>query len=75
MGEVNVIVKEQKEKLDETKAKFDMVTEGVASTRKDTQAIEKQAGDCDVARSQVMSVIENLSAISEENAASAEESF
>ncbi len=73
MGEVNAIVKEQKEKLDETKAKFDLVTEGVASTRKETQAIEKQAGDCDAARAQVMSVIENLSAISEENAASAEE--
>ena len=73
MGEVDVIVKEQKDKLDETKAKFEMVTDGVTSTREEAQSIEKQASDCDTARSQVMGVIENLSAISEENAASAEE--
>ncbi len=73
MDEVDVIVKEQKEKLDETKAKFNMVTEGVASTRQETESIERQAGECDVARSEIMGVIENLSAISEENAASAQE--
>ncbi len=73
MDEVDGIVKEQKEKLDETKAKFNMVTEGVASTRKEAEAIEYQAGACDNARSEIMAVIENLSAISEENAASAQE--
>ncbi len=73
MGEVNAIVKEQKEKLDETKVKFELVTDGVASTRKETEVIEKQAGACNEARVQVMGVIENLSAISEENAASAQE--
>ncbi|MBE5964064.1 MAG: methyl-accepting chemotaxis protein [Lachnospira sp.] len=73
MDEVDGIVKEQKEKLDETKAKFNMVTEGVASTRKEAEAIEYQAGACDNARSEIMAVIENLSAISEENVASAQE--
>jgi len=73
MGEVDAIVKEQKEKLDETKAKFEQVTDGVASTRKEAESIEQQASACDAARSQVMGVIESLSAISEENAAGAEE--
>lgn len=73
MSEVDAIVKEQKEKLDETKDKFDLVTEGVSSTRKETIAIEKQANACNEARTVVMGVIENLSAISEENAASAQE--
>ena len=73
MGEVNAIIKEQKEKLDETKAKFELVTDGVEATIREAKAIERQADACDIARSQVMGVIESLSAISEENAASAEE--
>ena len=73
MGEVNEIVKVQKEKLEETKAKFELVTDGVDSTRRETESIEKQASACNEARTQVMGVIENLSAISEENAASAQE--
>lgn len=73
MNEVNVIVKEQREKLEQTKEKFSLVTEGVASTRKETEAIEKLTGDCDAARAKIMDVIQNLSAISEENAASTQE--
>ena len=73
MDEVNLIVIEQKNKLEETKIKFELVTDGVQSTRKETQSIEMQANACNESREQVMGVIENLSAISEENAASTEE--
>lgn len=73
MGEVDVIVREQKTKLEETKSKFELVTEGVQSTRKETESIEAQARACDKSREQVMEVISSLSAISEENAASTQE--
>ena len=73
MGEVDDIVREQKNKLEETKSIFELVTEGVQSTRKETESIERQASACDKSREQVMEVISNLSAISEENAASTQE--
>lgn len=73
MGEVDEIVREQKNKLEETKSMFELVTEGVQSTRKETESIELQARACDKSREQVMEVISSLSAISEENAASTQE--
>lgn len=73
MGEVNVIVNEQREKLAQTKEQFNLVTDGVTSTRKETEEIEKLVTSCDAARAKIMDVIQNLSAISEENAASTEE--
>lgn len=73
MSEVDDIVREQKTKLEETKSMFELVTEGVQSTRKETESIEVQARACDKSREQVMEVISSLSAISEENAASTQE--
>lgn len=73
MDEVNEIVTKQRNKLEETKLKFKLVTDGVQSTRVETENIEMQASACNESREQVMGVIENLSAISEENAASTEE--
>ena len=73
MDEVNVIVNEQREKLEQTKDKFNLVTDGVASTTQEAEVIEKQTTACDAARAKIMDVIQNLSAISEENAASTEE--
>lgn len=73
MDEVNVIVKEQQLKLDQTKDKFRLVAEGVNSTRQETEVIQKQTAICDDARGKIIDVIANLSAISEENAASTEE--
>jgi methyl-accepting chemotaxis protein len=75
MGEVDEIVREQKAKLEETKSIFELVTEGVQSTRKETESIEAQARACDKSREQVMEVISSLSAISEENAASTEQTM
>lgn len=73
MDEVNEIVGEQRRKLEQTKEKFQLVTEGVSSTRKESEVIEKQTTACDGARAKIMDVIQNLSAISEENAASTQE--
>lgn len=73
MDEVNIIVNEQREKLAQTKEQFNLVTDGVSSTRKETEEIEKLVTSCDAARAKIMDVIQNLSAISEENAASTEE--
>lgn len=73
MDEVDVIIREQREKLNQTRGKFERVTEGVNSSRKEAEAIAEQTASCDEARVGVMDVIQSLSAISEENAANAEE--
>ena len=73
MDEVDIIVKEQREKLAQTKEKFLLVTEGVNSTRKETELIQTQTEACDAARAKIMDIIQDLSAISEENAASTQE--
>ena len=73
MDEVNIIVKEQQVKLEQTKDKFRLVAEGVNSTRQETEVIQNQTAICDDARGKIIDVIANLSAISEENAASTEE--
>ena len=73
MDEVQIIVKEQGEKLEETKSKFKLVAEGVDSTTNETEIIQKQTVICDGARARIIDVIANLSAISEENAASTQE--
>lgn len=73
MDEVDAIVKEQREKLNQTKGKFDRVTAGVNSSRQEAEVIQAQTASCDEARVSVMDAIQSLSAISEENAANAEE--
>lgn len=73
MSEVHVIVDEQRTKLRQTQDKFNMVTSGVNSTTNETRVIERHASAVDEARAKIMDVIQNLSAISEENAASTQE--
>lgn len=73
MEEVQVIVEQQQIKLDETKAKFGRVIEGVDVSRNETQAIQTDTGVCDSARVKVEDIIQNLSAISQQNAASTQE--
>ncbi len=73
MDEVNVIVNEQRSKLEETKDKFLMVTNGVDNTRSEAELIRNQTNNCDAARVRIVDIIQDLSAISEENAASTEE--
>lgn len=73
MREAELLMKEQQSKLDETKGRFRDVSNGIDISRTGTERIRVSAGECNSARATVMDVISNLSAISEENAASSEE--
>lgn len=64
---------EQQARLSETMKNFEKVSDGITTSREDTNKINGQAKQCDTARSRVVDIIQNLSAISEENAASTEE--
>lgn len=73
MRKTEVLVKEQLEKLTATKERFSQVGHGINVSRQDTDIIKGNAEICDKSRVTVVDVISNLSAISEENAASTEE--
>lgn len=73
MQDAEVLMKEQQEKLGDTKGKFEEVNMGIDVSKEQTQQIRVYVDSCDSARAAVIDVITNLSAISEENAASAEE--
>ena len=73
MAEVKRILQEQQEKLDTTKQQFGHVRDGILATRQDTVSVNHQAKECDASREGVVNIIQNLSAISQENAASSEE--
>ena len=73
MSEVKITLKDQQEKLDITKKQFEKLITDIEISRKDTNEINEQTQKCDVARQTVVGIIENLSAISEENAAATQE--
>ena len=73
MGEVEVIIEEQQKKLEETKEQFVHVTRGVDNSREEMEMIQSRTEVCDTSREKVIDVIANLSAISQENAASTQE--
>ena len=73
INKVNIIVNEQRNKLEETKDKFLMVTDGVDTTRSEAELIRSQTNNCDAARVRIVDIIQDLSAISEENAASTQQ--
>ncbi|MCI7131400.1 MAG: methyl-accepting chemotaxis protein [Lachnospiraceae bacterium] len=73
MQEAEGLVAEQQQKLNDTKLRFNEVSDGISVSREGTSVIRGNASSCDHARAQVVDVISNLSAISQENAASAEE--
>ena len=73
MQEAEGLVAEQQQKLNDTKSRFNEVSDGISVSREGTSVIRGNASSCDHARAQVVDVISNLSAISQENAASAEE--
>ena len=73
MSEVRVIVDEQQEKLEATRQMFDTISNGIDKSRDETKGIKELTDRCDKARASVVDVITNLSAISEENAASTQE--
>lgn len=73
MQAAEALMKEQQDKLDETRAKFDEVSGGIKISQEGTEQIRVSADSCGSARTAVIDVFSNLSAISEENAASTEE--
>lgn len=73
MEEVQNIMNEQQHKLNETKKQVVVVGDGINATSQAADVIQKQTENCDMAREKVVDVIANLSSISEQNAASTEE--
>ncbi|MGN0131121.1 MAG: methyl-accepting chemotaxis protein [Lachnospiraceae bacterium] len=73
MDELRGNIAVQQEKMVDTIDKFDAVSGGIVSSNEGTEQIHKQASDCDASRVSVVDIIQNLSALSEENAASTEE--
>lgn len=73
MEEVKHTLQQQQEKLTATKNQFEDVITDIETSRRDTNTIHEQTKDCDTARQAVVGIIENLSAISEENAAATQQ--
>lgn len=73
MAEVEDIINEQQRKLDETRQKFSDVTKGIEASKAETEKINAQINECDQAREKVTDMINNLSAVSEQNAASTQQ--
>lgn len=73
MEEVKNTLSEQETKLATTKEEFEKVIEDIQLSRENTNTIHEQTRECDLARQNVVGIIENLSAISEENAAATQE--
>lgn len=73
MKEVNEIIDEQQQKLAQTKEKFGDVSNGIENSRNESNMISTQAQDCNSERGRIVDVIQNLSAVSEENAASTQQ--
>lgn len=73
MRSTEVLVREQYEKLAATKERFKEVGNGINVSKHGTDVIKGNAEVCDSSRVTVVDVISNLSAISEENAASTQQ--
>lgn len=73
VDEVKEIVEAQQEKLTQTQEHFVSLEEGIRTSTSETAHIKKETEVCDEARGKVETVIMSLSAISEQNAASTEE--
>ena len=73
VDEVREIVEAQQEKLTQTQQHFVSLEEGIRTSSSETSQIKKETEVCDGARNKVETVIMSLSAISQQNAASTEE--
>lgn len=73
MEEVKNHLQEQQENLKNTQREFANVSAGIEDTRNQSGMVDVQAKDCDQSRTGVIDIISNLSAISEQNAASTQE--
>ncbi len=73
MEEVEVIVKQQQDKLNETRSKFGDVETGISESRRETKNIQECTNICEESKVKIVDVIASLSSLSEENAAASEE--
>ena len=73
MGEVKEIMNQQNEMVEKTDRVVTDVIEGISKSRSDIEVISDATKRLDEARTTVIDVVQNLSAIAEENAASTEE--
>ncbi|MBQ6889061.1 MAG: methyl-accepting chemotaxis protein [Lachnospiraceae bacterium] len=73
MSEVESATAEQNQKLTQTQEQFEIVNAGIVQSRDKTAVIKNAIGECNNVRSTVTHIMMNLSAISEENAASTAE--
>lgn len=73
VDDVSQVMETQQSKLQQTHERFETLEEGICQSGSETRLIQEQTQICDAARNTVEDVIRNLSDISEENAASAEE--
>ena len=73
MANVQSSTNEQNDNLSETQRKFAIVSEGIIKSQNESRSIKESIEACNEARVKVSEIILNLSAISEENAASTTE--
>lgn len=73
MESVQAATAEQNEKLEATQKQFVIVGEGISVSRSETSMIKRLIEECNQARIHISELMMNLSAISEENAASTTE--
>ncbi len=73
MDELGKNLEVQQEKLVDTLKRFNDVSGGIVSSNESTEQIHKQATDCNESRNSVIDIIQDLSALSEENAASTQQ--
>lgn len=73
MQEVEQIINEESTKLTQTRAEFENVSKGIERSRTETEGIKGRTESCDSSRKSVVDTVSNLSAISEENASSTQQ--
>lgn len=73
MEEITHMVEEQKNKLEEAGERFEDLDKGIQISMERIGGIQKKSDALDSSREEILSVVTDLSAISEENASSTEE--
>lgn len=73
INEMTKIMMDQKSKLEETRERFVLVSEGIVTTTDGMRMVINQADICNKSGARVSDLMNNLSAIAEENAAATEE--
>lgn len=73
VDEVSGVMEMQKEKIAHTMDYFQTLEDGISQSGRETEQIKEETGVCSDARDKVGNVIDNLFSISEQNAASTQE--